>query len=97
VVRESRDPFVVVEIRPWCGSTTGWSRGTGSYLVMGGLVVVDGCPAVGRMRVSGSHGAGKRQAVLVMQQCKQHNRRRIELRGVVCLVVGRRSAHAKSS
>jgi hypothetical protein len=84
VVRERRDPFVVVEIRPWCGSTTGWSRGTGSYLVMGGLVVVDGRPAVGRMRVSGGHGAGKRQAVLVMQQCKQRDKKRIGLRGVVC-------------
>jgi hypothetical protein len=71
VVRESRDPFVVVEIRPWCGSTTGWSRGTGSYLVMGDLVVVDGSPAVGRMRVSDSHGAGKREAVLVMQATRQ--------------------------
>lgn len=60
-----------MEIRPRRRSTTGWSRGTRTDLVVGFLV--DGRSAVGGKRVSGSHivGDGVRQGANAGRQQKR--------------------------
>jgi hypothetical protein len=81
VIREGRDPFVVVEIRPWRGSTstTGWSRGTRTDLVV--ALVLDGSSAVGTKRVSGRHCMSVRVRVLM----QAGNKEREEVVVVCCL------------
>lgn len=54
-----------MEIRPWRSSTTRWSRGARSDLVV--ALLLGGHPAAGRKRVSGGHGADDGRLVLVVQ------------------------------